>query len=115
MAGRAGEAVKRKGRLPMRKIFSSCVPLVWMLVMPALAAGQTTLTVFAGGAVTAPVKEAGAAFTRTSGHMFVYVSDTTGALQKRLASGEQADVVVVAGPGMDALIKEKLVVPESRT
>ena len=39
--------------------------------------------VFVGGAVTGPVKEAGATFARNSGNTLVYVSDTTGALQKR--------------------------------
>ncbi len=47
----------------------------------------------------------GAAFARSSGHTLVYVSDTTGALQKRLAAGEKADLVIVAGPGMDMLQK----------
>ena len=41
------------------------------------------------GAVTAPVREAGEAFGRSSKHPMVYVSDTTGALQKRLAAGER--------------------------
>jgi molybdate transport system substrate-binding protein len=64
--------------------------------------------------MTAPVKEAGVAFARHSGNTLVYVSDTTGALQKRLAAGEKSDLVIVAGPGMDTLQKEKLVVAESR-
>ena len=87
---------------------------MWLLLLPALAFAQTEVTVLVGGAVTAPVKEAGAAFSRTSGNTLVYVSDTTGALQKRLAAGEKADLVIVAGPGMDLLQKEQLVVAASR-
>ena len=88
--------------------------LVWLMVSPALVFAQAEIRVFVGGAVTAPVREAGAAFTRTAGNKFVYVSDTTGALQKRLASGEKADLVVLASPGMDALQKANLVVAGTR-
>jgi len=70
--------------------------------------------VFVGGAMTGPVKEAGAAFTRSSGNTLVYVSDTTGGLQKRLAAGERADLVIVAGPAMEALQKDNRVVAGSR-
>jgi molybdate transport system substrate-binding protein len=87
---------------------------VWFILLPALAFGQTEVRVFVGGAVTEPVKEAGATFARNSGSTLVYVTDTTGALQKRLAAGEKADLIIVAGPGMDMLIKQKLVMAESR-
>ena len=90
------------------------VSFAWSMLLPAIALAQAELTVFVGGAVTGPVKEAGAAFVRDSGSTLVYVSDTTGALQKRLAAGEKADLVIVAGPGMDILQKERLVVAESR-
>src|SRR5882757_8463076 len=38
-----------------------------------------------------------------------------GALQKRLAAGEKADVVVVTAAGLDAMQKENRIVPASRT
>ena len=87
---------------------------MWLILLPALAFAQAEISVFVGGAMTAPVKEAGAAFARSSGNTLVYVSDTTGALQKRLAAGEKADLVVVTGPGMDMLQKANLVVAASR-
>ena len=93
---------------------SACVLAMWLTLVPALAFAQTEIRVFVGGAVTEPVKAAGAAFTRTTRNTFVYVSDTTGALQKRLASGEKADVVVLAAPGMEALQKASLVAAGSR-
>jgi ABC-type molybdate transport system substrate-binding protein len=83
-------------------------------MVPALTFAQTEIRVFVGGGITGPVKEAGAVSMRTSRNTFVYVSATTGALQKRLASGEKADVVVLAGPGMDALQKANLVAAGSR-
>jgi len=100
----------------MRKVLGGCVSFVTLMLVPVLAFAQTEIRVFVGGAVTEPVKEAGAAFTRGSGkgNTFVYVSDTTGALQKRLVAGEKADLVVLAGPGMDALQKQNLVVAASR-
>ena len=98
----------------MRAVRSACVLIVGLIALPVLTSAQTEIRVFAGGAVTEPIKEAGAAFARSSGHRLVYVSDTTGALQKRLASGEKADLVIVASPGMDALQKANLIVPGSR-
>lgn len=97
-----------------RHVLRGCVSFVWLILLPALVVAQTEVRVFVGGAMTGPVREAGAAFARSSGHTLVYVSDTTGALQKRLAAGERADVVVVTGPAMDTLQKESRVVAGSR-
>ena len=66
----------------MREVLRGCVSFVWLILLPALAFAQTEVRVFVGGAMTEPVKEAGAAFARSSGNTLVYVSDTTGALQK---------------------------------
>ena len=98
----------------MRELLRASVVFVGCLVVPAVALAQARVTVFVGGAMTEPLKEAGAAFERTSGHTVVYVSDTTGALQKRLAAGEKADLIVVAAPAMDTLQKENRVVATSR-
>jgi molybdate transport system substrate-binding protein len=97
-----------------RFVLRGCALLTWIALSPAAAFAQGELTVFVGGAVTGPVREASAGFERSSGRKIVYVSDTTGALQKRLASGQVADIVVVAAPGMDALLQQKLVVPGTR-
>lgn len=88
--------------------------LLVCLLLPASGFAQADVRVFVGGAMTGPLKEAGAAFTRSSGKQVVYVSDTTGGLQKRLAAGEKADLVVVTGPAMDTLQKENRVVAASR-
>jgi molybdate transport system substrate-binding protein len=87
---------------------------VWLILLPALTFAQAEVRIFVGGAMTGPVKEAGAAFARSSGHTLVYVSDTTGALQKRLAAGEKADLVVVTSPAMDTLQKDNRVMAGSR-
>jgi molybdate transport system substrate-binding protein len=85
-----------------------------LLLLPAPAFAQGELRVFVSGAMKEPVEEVGAAFARSSGRTLVYVSDTTGVLQKRLAAGERADLVIMAVPGIDALQKEQRVVAGSR-
>ncbi len=79
---------------------------------PATAAD---LKVFVGGAMTETVEKIGAQFAKASGNKMDYVSDTTGALQKRLQAGEKADVVVVTAAGLDAMQKENRIAAGSRT
>ena len=80
----------------------------------AASATAAEVKVFVGGAMTEPMKEMAAGFTKQTGHTLNFVSDTTGALQKRLAAGEKADILVLSGPGMDAVEKEKMIAPGSR-
>jgi molybdate transport system substrate-binding protein len=100
----------------IRLMSDRLLPLMCAAMLPALAFAQArpTVTVFVGGAVTVPVKDAGGSYTKSSGATIVYVSDTTGGLQKRLAAGEHADLVVATAPGMDALAQQKLIAAESR-
>lgn len=78
------------------------------------AADAAELKVFVGGAMTETVEKIGAQFAKASGNKLEYVSDTTGALQKRLQAGEKADVVVVTAAGLDALQKENRIAPGTR-
>ena len=98
----------------MREVLRGCVAVVWSILLSGLVFAQAEVKVFVGGAMTGPVRAAGAAFARSSGHTVVYVSDTTGALQKRLAAGEKADLIVVTSTAMDTLQKENRVVQGSR-
>ena len=85
------------------------------LVLGMPAANAAELKIFVGGAMTETIEKIGAAFAKTSGNKLEYVSDTTGALQKRLQAGEKADVVVVTAAGLDALQKENRIAPGTRT
>jgi molybdate transport system substrate-binding protein len=96
------------------RVMTGCVAILWVMLASAPAFTQGEVRVFVGGAVTEPVKEVGEAFAHSSGSRLVYVTDTTGALQKRLASGERADVIAVAAPGMDALQKDNRLVAGTR-
>jgi molybdate transport system substrate-binding protein len=83
----------------------------------SLAAGAVhaeTIRAFVGGAMTAPVRDVAAAYTRRSGVQVEIVSDTTGALVKRLQAGAPADLVVVTTAGLDTLQKAALIVPAGR-
>ena len=98
----------------MREVQKRVAAFVWVVLFSGFAFAQPEVKVFVGGAMTEPVKAAGASFARSSGNTLVYVSDTTGALQKRLAAGEKADLIVVTGTAMDTLQKENRVVAGSR-
>src|SRR5262245_2807313 len=73
---------------------------------PSRAAAQLRLLV--GGAMTEPVKKVGANFKNN------LTTDTSGALQNKLRSGEKADVIIVSAPAMDALEKESRIIPGTR-
>lgn len=98
----------------MHRVLAGCVSIVWFMLLPAPAFAQVEVRVFVGGAMSEPVREVGEAFARSSRNSLVYVTDTTGALQKRLASGERADLIVVAAPGIEALQKDNRIVPGTR-
>jgi molybdate transport system substrate-binding protein len=79
---------------------------ILVLFAPSPAAAQLRLLV--GGAMAEPVKKVGADFKIS------LTTDTSGALQNKLRSGEKADVIIVSAPAMDALEKEKRIVPGTR-
>ena len=85
------------------------------LSLAASGADAAEVKVFVGGAMTETVEKIGAAFAKASGNKMDYVSDTTGALQKRLQAGEKADVVVVTAAGLEAMQKENRIAPGTQT
>ena len=84
------------------------------LIWTASTFAQTEIRVFTGGAMSEPVREVGNVFAKSSGHRLVYVTDTTGALSKRLLSGERADVIVVTSAAIQALEKDGKIAAGSR-
>ena len=83
--------------------------LAMMLAGGNIAAGQTpspaALHVMVAGATQAVVKPLAAQFTQETGTPVDIVVGTVGMLQKRLASGEHADVVMLSVPALDAMQK----------
>src|SRR5215469_4214249 len=87
------------------------VAAVLLAITPARAAD---LTLLVGGSMTTVFKQVGADFAHTTGNKLDYIFDTTGALQKRLRSGEPADIILVSAQGMDQLDREHLILPGSQ-
>ena len=84
------------------------------LIVAASHADAAQMKLLVGGSMQEPFKEVGADFSKKTGNTLDFVVDTTGALQKRLRAGEKADIILVSAPGMDALEKEHLIMPETR-
>jgi molybdate transport system substrate-binding protein len=108
----------RCGSEPGRETMKTKVTLVVATAVSFFGAASVSaaeLKVFVGGAMTETVEKIGANFAKASGNKIDYVSDTTGALQKRLAAGDKADVLVVTAAGLDALEKENRIAPGTRT
>ena len=96
----------------MRRISMALASLAFIL--GAAPASAADIKVFVGGAMTEPMKAVAVDFSKRTGHRVEFVSDTTGALQRRLRAGEKADILVLAGPGMDAVQKENFIANGSR-
>jgi molybdate transport system substrate-binding protein len=92
------------------QVFTSVVLVLFL----ANRADAAQLKLLLGGAVTEPVRKIGAEFSRKTSHQIDLTSNTSGALQKMLRSGDKADIVIVASSTMDELEKEHLVIPGTR-
>jgi molybdate transport system substrate-binding protein len=92
------------------QIFASAVAVLFL----ANRVDAAQLKLMLGGAVTESVKKIGAEFSRKTSNQIDLTTNTSGALQKMLSSGDKADIIILASPAMDALEKEHLVVPGTR-
>jgi len=84
-----------------------------LLLAPA-SARAVELKVLVSGAMAHALEEISQDFARKNGHTLDFQVGTTGVLQDRVRKGEKADIIEVTSAGMDALEKEKLVVPGTR-
>jgi len=89
---------------------AAAIPL--LLSAPGASAAQVKVMV--SGAMAHALEEISQDFTRKNGHMLDFVVGTTGVIQDKVRAGEQGDIIEVTSAGMDALEKEKLVVPGTR-
>ncbi|HUR32538.1 MAG TPA: substrate-binding domain-containing protein [Vicinamibacterales bacterium] len=105
----AGEVATRTARTLL---------LVVLLLLPAGRARADDIVVMTSGAFTAAYLELSEQFARATGHRFVTATTTMGvgreSIPSRLAAGEPADVVIVAADALDALIRDRRVVPRGR-
>jgi molybdate transport system substrate-binding protein len=104
-------AERREKEFIMRKtIFLAAV-----LMLAATQAEAANMKLLVGGSMQEPIKAVGEDFAKKSGNTLDFVVDTTGALMKRMRSGEKADIILVSAPAMELLQKEKLVIAGTRT
>jgi molybdate transport system substrate-binding protein len=78
---------------------------------PAMAA---ELRVLSGNGARAAVRALGERFERATGHRLVIEVGVNSAVQRRIENGEAFDLAVLNPPVLDALIRQGLVVPDSR-
>ena len=72
------------------------------------------IRVLAGSAVQPVMNVVIPAFEQKSGHRVVFDYGTVGGMAQRVQRGEKADLAVVSGPQMDALLKDGRVLPLTR-
>jgi molybdate transport system substrate-binding protein len=78
------------------------------------SAGGAELKVLITTAMKAAIDDLGPQFEKASGHTLRITYGPSGALAKRVADGEGVDLIVIAG-GVEDLIKQGKVAPDSRT
>src|SRR4051812_34215605 len=101
------------------RAFRPAVRSVVLLLLTAAAAQAVEIRVMTSGALSAALRELTPAFERASGDTLIVVSggSVAGApdsIPDRLARGERADVLILAGAGIDDLIKVGRAVAGSR-
>src|SRR5688572_14532383 len=84
------------------------------LVFATAGAFAAEIKVLVSGAMAHALEEISQDFATKNGHTIDFIVGTTGVLQERVRKGEKADLIEVTSVGMDALEKEKLVVPGTR-
>src|SRR3979409_100481 len=97
----------------LKKSALSLAASMLLLLAPA-AANATQLKVLISGAMAHALEEISQDFARKNGHTLDFQVGTTGVLQDKVRAGEKADLIEITSAGMDALEKEKLVLPGSR-
>lgn len=80
----------------------------------AAAAQAAVLKVYVSGAMAHALEQISQDFAKKNGHTLEFVVGTTGTIQDRVRKGEKADLIEVTNVGMEALDKEKLVMPGTR-
>src|ERR1700694_90099 len=98
----------------MLKKWAPTILAAIVLLFGVSRAEAAEMKVLASGAMSHALQEISEDFVRKNGHTLDFTAGTTGVLQDKVRAGEKADLIEVTSAGMDALEKEKLVVPASR-
>jgi molybdate transport system substrate-binding protein len=101
------------------RIFRTAARVVVLVLLTAVAAQAAEIRVMTSGALSAALRELTPAFERASGDTLIIVSggSVAGApdsIPDRLQRGERTDIVIMAGSGIDDLIKTGRIMAGSR-
>src|SRR5262249_20383427 len=107
--GHAARMNARRAPMTIRAALAAAV-----LLATSGGAGAAGLKVRVATAMKAAMDQLAAAFEQATPHKVVVGYGPSGALAKRIAAGEAADLVVFAG-GVDELIAQGKIVPAGRT
>lgn len=92
-----------------RVLRSLCAALALLVVSGA--AGAAEITVMLTDALGTSFDRLAPPFARANGHTIKAIHGPSGGLVRRFVAGEPADVILIDGSGIDALIKQGLVRP----
>src|SRR5687767_5412804 len=81
----------------------------------SITAQTSTVRIFTTRAIRTVLDRVGAEFERTSRHRLEIVTDIAAPMVRRVRSGEPFDVLVAAPDHIDGLVKDGLLIPETRT
>jgi molybdate transport system substrate-binding protein len=95
----------------MRKLINAAVAAL-IIAIPC-GADAAEIRILITTAMKAAIDDLGPAFEAATGHKLNITYGPSGALAKRIAGGEPADLVILAG-GIDDLIKQGKIVADSR-
>jgi molybdate transport system substrate-binding protein len=93
------------------KMLALAAALAVLGVTPAQAA---ELRILISGAFKAPMAEIKPMFEKASGHTLVVDSDTSGRIAVRIDKGEVTDFIISTSAGVDDLIKQGKLIPDSK-
>ncbi len=96
----------------MRRAFLLCVPLLWLMALPARA---EEVLVFAAASATDALKELAPGFTKATGHTVQFAFGASSDLARQAVVGAPADAFLSADAArLDAVEKAGLVQPGTR-
>ncbi len=93
------------GGCSLTRRIGRCLLLVLGLAVGAPAVIAADLRVYCPNALREPMMEAARSYARASNHRVEFVFASLGSIQKRVAMGERADVVIGSADGVEALVK----------
>ena len=97
-----------------RILATSAIVLTFILAHP-VTTNAAEIKVWAARAIATVLAEIGPQFERTTGHKLNITSDLPPAFERRANAGEQFDILISGSSPVDAWIKDRKIIAETRT